>query len=75
MANHKIVMRTPDRELSGTDVTFDVTIDGSRRGELRLSRGGASWRPRRTMSYEYTRTWDELAAWMEGSAGPEAPAQ
>lgn len=74
MANHKIVMKTPDRELSGADVMFVVSIDGVKRGELRLSRGDVRWRPRRTTSHEYTCTWDELAAWMEGTQGPQAVA-
>jgi hypothetical protein len=64
MADHTITMKTPPIELGRQDVEFDVTIDGVKRGTLRVSEGGVEWRKGRGRLWTAT-TWSQLATFLE----------
>lgn len=65
MAAHRIVMTAPHIELGGADIQFDVYIDGEKQGELHVSRGDLTWRPRHSKKSAIKATWSEFVAWME----------
>jgi hypothetical protein len=53
------------RDIGKVDVVFEVVIDGSKRGELRLSKGGVDWWPRGSKTTAHTKSWTKLAAFLE----------
>jgi hypothetical protein len=48
-----------------SDVVFEVFMDGMKRGELRLSKGGIDWWPRKAKTNVKTKTWTQLADFLE----------
>ena len=48
------------------DVEFEVRSDGDLMGKVQISRGGIDWTPFK--SHPRTATWEQFAAWMEGTA-------
>jgi len=65
MADHTIRLTVPSVTLTGQDVTFEVYIDGAKRGELHISEGGIDWWPRSAKSGPKTKSWEQLARFME----------
>lgn len=65
MAKHEIRMDQSLRDLGKVDVVLQVVIDGSKRGELRLSKGGVDWWPRNSKRVKHTVTWTKLAELLE----------
>lgn len=65
MAKHDIRMVQSIRDLGKVDVKFEVVIDGAKRGELHLSKGGVDWWPRSAKKSVHTKTWSQLAAFLE----------
>jgi hypothetical protein len=57
-------MTTPPVELGRQDVEFDVSIDGVKRGTLRVSEGGVEWRKGKGRLWTAT-SWRELADFLE----------
>jgi hypothetical protein len=53
------------RDLGKVDVVFHVTVDGVKRGEMRVSRGGIDWWPRNSKSIKHTWSWERLAGALE----------
>jgi hypothetical protein len=45
MARHDIEVELPARRILNTDLRVTVNSDGTRLGELRISRGTIDWRP------------------------------
>jgi hypothetical protein len=62
---HRIVMSTPPLELGGADVVFEVYIDDAKRGELHVSRGDLTWRPKHSKKSEIKASWAQFVEWME----------
>jgi hypothetical protein len=48
------------------DVEFEVRSDGELQGKVQISKGGIDWTPFK--SHPRTATWEQFAAWMEGTA-------
>lgn len=65
VAKHDVRMVQSVRDLGKVDVTFQVMIDGTKRGELRLSKGGVDWWPRSSKKTVHTKSWSQLAAFLE----------
>ncbi len=65
MAKHEIRIRQSEREVGKEDVILTVVIDGNKRGELHLSKGGLDWWPRNSKKQVHTKTWSELASFFE----------
>jgi len=66
MADHRILYTAPTVTLGSTDVVFEVFIDGSKEGELRVSEGGLDWWPRNARSKKRVKSWSQLRDFMEG---------
>ncbi len=49
------------------DVEFEVHADGELLGKVQISKGGIDWTPFKS-PHPRTATWEQFAAWMEGSA-------
>lgn len=65
MAKHEIRMDQSLRDLGKVDVVLQVVIDGSKRGELHVSKGGVDWWPRSSKRTKHTVTWSKLAELLE----------
>ena len=52
--------------VKNVDVEFEVRSDGELKGKVQISKGGIDWTPFK--SHPRTATWEQFAAWMEGSA-------
>ena len=65
MAKHDIRMDQSLRDLGKVDVVLHVVIDGAKRGELHLSKGGVDWWPRSSKHIKHTWTWSNLADLLE----------
>jgi len=65
MPDHTIKMSIPDQILKGQDVTFVIHIDGTKRGELRVSEGGLDWWPAYAKTNVISKSWGDLAKYME----------
>ena len=46
MAEHKITVAQPTREVVNNDYQFDIHSDGAKLGSLSVSKGSVEWRPR-----------------------------
>lgn len=66
MAEHRVVVTAPPRELGSSDAVYEVFADGEKFGELRISRGGVDWWPRDAKRGELL-TWEQFAARVERS--------
>lgn len=65
MARHEVRMFQTVRDLGKSDVVLHVMIDGAKRGELHLSKGGVDWWPRNSKKTVHTKSWTQLAAFLE----------
>lgn len=65
MAKHNIRMDQSLRDLGKVDTILQVIIDGTKRGELHISKGGVDWWPRNSKSVKHTWTWERLATALE----------
>jgi hypothetical protein len=53
------------RDIGKVDVVFNISIDGKKRGELHLSKGGVDWWPGRSKTIKHSCTWTALADFLE----------
>jgi len=60
MAEHRIVVTQPAREVVNNDYIFEIFSDATKLGELQMSRGGVDWWTRNAKT-ETSLTWEELA--------------
>lgn len=60
MAQHTVTFQPPELEIGKADIVFDIDKDGSKFGELRISKGSAVWFPVNT-SYGYKLSWSKLS--------------
>jgi hypothetical protein len=63
MAQHKVKFAVPKRPLAYKDIEFEVSRNGKKFGELRISQGNVVWLPA-DKSYGHWMDWhklDELA--------------
>ncbi|HEV3091436.1 MAG TPA: hypothetical protein VGX91_08360 [Candidatus Cybelea sp.] len=67
MPEHRVVVRSPARELGSADAVYEVYADGEKLGELRVSRGGVDWWPRDAKRHGELLTWEQFATRMERS--------
>lgn len=65
MARHDIRMDQSLRDLGKVDLVLQVVVDGSKRGELHISKGGVDWWPRSSKKKKHTWTWSRLADVLE----------
>jgi hypothetical protein len=61
MAEHRVTIRQPDREVMNADVVFEVYADELKWGELQVSRGGVTWWPARARKRRVDLTWEQFA--------------
>jgi hypothetical protein len=52
--------------VKNVDVEFEVRSDGELMGKVQISKGGIDWTPFK--SHPRTASWEQFAAWMEGTA-------
>ena len=62
---HDIRMDQSVRDLGKVDTVITVIIDGAKRGELHVSKGGVDWWPRNAKTDVRTKSWTQLAAFLE----------
>ena len=55
-------------DLGKADTVLVVVIDGAKRGELHVSKGGVDWWPRASKHKKHVWTWGKLADLLE--SGP-----
>ncbi len=67
MAQHKVTMKMPPRELNRADAEFTVNRDGKKLGTLTVSNGSIVWFPPYT-SYGYKIGWKKFHELMEEHA-------
>jgi len=67
MANHKVMMSVPPREVKRADATFDVERDGKKYGTLEISNGSLVWFPPYTQ-YGLKVSWKKFHEMMEAEA-------
>lgn len=65
MAKHDVRMVQSVRDIGKVDVVFEVMIDGAKRGELRLSKGGVDWWPRNSKKTVHSKSWSKVADFLE----------
>jgi hypothetical protein len=65
VAQHEIRMDQSLRDLGKVDTVLQVFIDGVKRGELHVSKGGVDWWPRNSKRIKHTWTWSRLADVLE----------
>jgi hypothetical protein len=67
MATHDVTMNLSHPiTVMNVDVEFEVRADGELMGKVQISRGGIDWMPFK--SHPREATWEQFAAWMEGTA-------
>jgi hypothetical protein len=52
--------------VKNVDVEFEIRSDGELMGKVQISKGGIDWTPFK--SHARAATWEQFAAWMEGTA-------
>ena len=67
MPRHEIEASLPAHRIVNTDVTVIVKSDGTKLGELLMSKGSIDWRPSKHQS-SYRMSWEKFARLMEGDA-------
>ena len=68
MATHDVTMNLSHPiTVKNVDVRVELSAaDGELMGKVQISRGGIDWMPFK--SHPLAATWEQLAAWMEGTA-------
>ena len=60
MAEHRITVHpSKPLEVNAADLVIEITSDGAKLGELRVSRGSLDWVPR-NHSYARSLTWEQF---------------
>ncbi len=67
MAQHKVVMSLPPREIKRADATFAVERDGKKFGTLEVSNGSLVWFPPYTQ-YGLKMNWKKFHELMDENA-------
>jgi len=67
MAQHKVMMTLPPREVTRADAKFSVERDGKKFGTLEVSRGSVVWFPPYTQ-YGLKMGWGKFHQMMEENA-------
>ena len=67
MPRHRIEIKLPAKAILNTDVSFEGWGDGSKLGELRISKGSIDWSPARRRS-AIKLSWERFAALVEAQA-------
>lgn len=65
MAKHDIRMNQLVKDLGRVDTVFEVFIDGAKRGQMQISKGGIDWWPRNAKKSFHTKSWSQLADFLE----------
>ena len=65
MPRHEIEASLPAHRIVNTDVTVIVKSNGTKLGELLMSKGSIDWRPSKHQT-SYRMTWEKFARLMEG---------
>jgi hypothetical protein len=65
VAKHEIRMDQSIRDLGRVDLVLQVVIDGAKRGEIHISKGGVDWWPRNSKRVKHRWTWSKLADLLE----------
>jgi hypothetical protein len=71
MAVHDVSFEIPQKFVLAKDVRFEVKSDGSKLGELLVSKGNIEWIPANNSVIKRRLTWERFATLME-SQGTEA---
>jgi len=72
MAQHEVRFDVPFRPLGNADVRFIVDADGSKLGELHVSRGAVAWLGK-DKSFGRRLTWERLADLFEREGTKRKP--
>ena len=67
MPRHEIEASLPAHRIVNPDVTVIVKSNGTKLGELLMSKGSIDWRPSKHQT-SYRMTWEKFARLMEGDA-------
>ncbi|MCU1428714.1 MAG: hypothetical protein JWL83_2714 [Actinomycetia bacterium] len=67
MAEHRVTIRQPDREVVNADVVFEVYADDEKLGELEVSRGGITWWPARARTRRIDLTWEQFSRLLQST--------
>ena len=65
MASHAISMKQPQEVILGKDVQFIIKRDGSKLGELHVSKGNLEWVPAGSKIKTYRLRWAQVATLFE----------
>jgi len=65
MAKHEISMYQPPEDVIRSDVKFSIRRDGSKLGELHISKGNVEWWPKGNKKKKKRLTWLQFAALFE----------
>ena len=65
MAEHKITVNQPEREIVNNDYQFSIRSDGHKLGTLGISKGSVDWWPRGTTNGTII-SWEDFALIMDG---------
>jgi hypothetical protein len=62
VADHRVTIRQPKREVGNSDVVFEIFTDDDlgKLGELRVSRGGVVWWPKGAKTRKIDLTWEQF---------------
>lgn len=64
MPQHEVRMMVPNStQVTNSDVTFTVTADGSKLGELQISKGTIDWKPAGKQG-RASLPWETFDKWM-----------
>jgi len=70
MPEHRITVHpSKPLEVAAADLVIEVTSDGEKLGELRVSRGSIDWAPK-NHSYGIAFTWEQFDALMRDQQKP-----
>ena len=62
---HKILMKIPKMVVSGRDVSFVVTKNSKKVGELLISKGNVEWWPSGNKRKAKSMSWQKFAEYIE----------
>ncbi len=60
MAEHRVSIQQPKREVINADVIFEIHADDEKLGQLEVSRGGVTWWPARSRTRRIDLTWEQF---------------
>lgn len=65
MAIHQVSMSQPTEQIIHADVKFSIKRDGSKLGELHVSKGNVEWWPKGNKKNKLRLTWKQFAELFE----------